>query len=163
MMSHNGAPSPVAKDAWERTLKDAERTAEDLADDGWTTLTVPTGAVTVKSPSAGDTNRFGFIHIVPGNYADEYDETFSDGNYTSYDVFRKEIEREVYFITVLYAPDSRKAVLLAGAFLSGQQDKLKEVAAEEGEVYTHLQRLDGTHLSSVKHEQFEKFFNSTEG
>lgn len=160
MMSHNGAPSPVAKDAWERTLKDAERTAEDLGNNGWKTLTVPTGAVTLKSPSAGKSDRFGFIHVVPGNYADEYNENFSHANYTSYDVFRKEIEREVYFITVLYATDSRKAILLAGAFLSDQQGKLKEVATEEGEVYTHLQRLDGTHLCSVKHEQFEKFFSS---
>lgn len=162
-MSHRGAPSPVAKDAWERTLADAERTAEELEEDGWTALSIPTGAVTLELPEVGETDRFGFVHTVPGNYASEFTETFSDSEYTAYDVFRAEIEREVYFVTVLYAPDDRKAVLLAGVYLSHREDALEEIASREDEMYTHLQRLDGSHLLSVKHEQFEKFFQSAEG
>lgn len=161
-MSHRGAPAPVAKDAWERTLADSERTAEELEGDGWTTLRIPSGVVALEPPEVGETERFGFVHTVPGNYADELVEEFSDADYTAYDVFRAEIEREVYFVTVLYAPDERRAILLAGVYLSRREDTLEDIASREGEMYTHLQRLDGTRLLSVRHEQFEKFFQSAE-
>jgi hypothetical protein len=152
----------VGKDAWERTLADADRTADELAEDGWRTLTIPTGAVTPKPPAAGETDRFGFVHVVPGNYADEFSEEFDDAEFTGYDVYRKEIEREVYFVTVLFAPAERKAVLLAGAYRTDTESALEEAGEAEGMIYTHLQRLDGTHLCSVEHDQFEKFFGSTE-
>jgi len=161
-MPHIGAPSAVGKDAWERTLAEAERISRNLVDDGWTTLTIPTGAVTLKPPSAGETERFGFIHVVPGNYADKFDREFADVDYTAYDVFRKEIEREVYFITVLYAAEERKTILLAGAYRADMESNLEEAGREAGVIYTHLQRLDGTHLCSIEHDQFEKFFESTE-
>lgn len=161
-MAHLGAPSSVGKDAWERTLADAERISQSLEDEGWSTLAIPSGTVTLKPPSAGETDRFGFIHVVPDNYADEFLDEFADVDYTSYDVFRKEIEREVYFITVLFSSEGRKAVLLAGAYLSDTESALEEAGKEEDAMYTHLQRLDGKHLCSVQHDQFGKFFESKE-
>lgn len=159
-MRNDRAPANVAKDAWERTLTDLDQLATELEADGWTTLAIPAGVASLKTPNIGDSDRFGFIHVVPGNYADEFTNHFADCTFTAYDVFRNELEREVYFVTVLYDTDTQKAVLVAAAYRKAAEKRLWDVAQEHDTVYTHLQRLDGTHLCSIKHEEFDKFFGA---
>jgi hypothetical protein len=161
-MEHTGAPSSVGRDAWERTLAEMDELAGDHEADGWETLAIPGGVASPKRPGTGESDRFGFIHVVPGNYADEFDERFGDCAFDAYDVFRREIEGEVYFVTVLYDTDARAAVFVAAAYETGVGERLREVAEREGVLFTHMQRLDGTHVCSVEHEDFEKFFAPAE-
>ncbi len=52
------------------------------------------------------------------------------------------------------------AILLAGTVDTTAADPLVEAAAERGELRTHVQLLDGTHLGSFEHDDPSLFFPS---
>ena len=148
----------IAKDAWERTLDDMDRTAEELENEGWDVLAVPAGSTAAEPPEDGPKGRFGFVHVVPGNFADEFREFVAAGEFPRFDVYRKEVEGHVYFVTALFAPEVNKAILIAGTYELRAAGPLYETAMGENEIYTHVQKLDQTTLGSFRHDAIEKFF-----
>jgi len=147
------------RDAWQRTLEDTEALAEQRAADGWETLVIPAGDTAPESPDVGETNRFGLVHVVPGNFADDFEE-LTDGNprFASYNVYRAENDGRVFVTTELIDDENDLAVYVVGTYELRHAGDLIQTAVEQKAMYTHLQRLDGSRVASIVHQDPEKFF-----
>jgi hypothetical protein len=146
------------KDAWEATLSDMNAMAAELADQGWETVTVGAGDTAPEHPDAGEEGRWGLVYVVPGNQAADFRDVFEEGAFPEYNVYRSVAGNQVFIVTELRDPDSQTAIFVAGAFSRARSQPLVETARHEGRMYTHLQKLDGTHLGSFEHEGYQKFF-----
>lgn len=146
--------------AWERTLAELRSMADDLEEDGWEVAAVPAGHVAPVPPGAGESDRFGLVHVVPGDEAAAFEAAFEAGTFAEYEVFRRRVGARLYLLTKVAAPDERVAILLAGTVDLTQADALVEAAGSRGELYTHVQLLDGTHLGSFHHGDPSLFFPS---
>jgi hypothetical protein len=146
------------KDAWSRTLADMNAMAEELEDQGWETVTVGAGDTAPEHPDVGEEGRWGLVYVVPGNHAAEFVEVFEEGAFPEYNVYRTVAGNQVFLVTELRDADSRTAIFVAGAYERSRARPLIDTAKSAGKMYTHLQKLDGTHLGSFEHEGYEKFF-----
>jgi hypothetical protein len=150
------------RDAWERTLEDAQSLAENRAEEeGWDTLVIPAGDTAPETKEAGKFGRFGLTHVIPSNFADDMAE-LTDGDFSGYDAYRAESDGRVFLVTELLSPEEEVAIYVVGTYELQNAGDLIQEAAENGVMYTHLQRLDGTHVTSVAHEKPEKFFPNME-
>jgi len=145
------------KDAWARTLADMKTRAEAYEEEDWETIAVPAGHTAAAHPEAGSSDRFGFVHTLPGNYAATIREAIGEKDFPEYDVFRASTDGRVFLVTELLDPDSRTAILLAGSYELRTAEPLVAAAEESGVCHTHLRTLDGTHLGSFEHDEYEKF------
>ncbi|MFB6243063.1 MAG: hypothetical protein ABEH80_03105 [Halobaculum sp.] len=189
------------RDAWQRTLNDAETLAEQREEDGWETLVIPAGDTAPEPPEAGDSDRYGLVHVIPSNFADDF-EALSDEQFSAYDVYRAESDGRVFVVTELLEARSDDetesdgestgvettadestdaetgdsgsatetadgestdgaaglAVYVVGTYELRHAGDLIETAIDADLMYTHLQRLDGTEVASILHEDPEKFF-----
>ena len=152
------ASANAHRNAWQRTLDDMETMGADLEDEGWDVVEVAAGHTAPTNPDAGASDRFGFVHVVPGNEAEAVDEAVETGAFPKYQVFRKEVEGRVFMVTQLLDPDSSTALLVASNFEMRHAAGLVKNSLREGVTYTHLQKLDKTHLGSFRHDDVEKFF-----
>ncbi|HET7323100.1 MAG TPA: hypothetical protein VFJ06_02085 [Halococcus sp.] len=150
------------KSAWSATLADMDALAADYEDEGWKTVTIPAGHTAPESPDSGVEGRFGLVYVIPGNYADAFEEAFETGEFPQYDVFRNETEREVFLVTILADPETETAIFIAGGFTRYDSRPLIQAVQEEGEMYTHVQTLDETVLGSFRHTDPKKFFPATD-
>lgn len=156
------AHADVHRDAWKRTLAEMQALAADHRDDGWRVVDIAAGHTAPVNPDSGDTDRFGLVHVIPGNDADEFREAFDRGAFPEYQVYRNEVEGRAFVLTELRDPDSRTAILVAGSFELMHAPGLVRAAEREGEMYTHVQTLDRTYLGSFRHDDWEKFFPNPE-
>ena len=165
------------REAWEATLEDTEGLAADRRSEGYETLVIPAGDTAPQAPEHGEYDRFGLVHVVPGNLADEF-EALTDGDFSAYDCYRAESDGRVFVVTELLqepadevnaddeaATDDETddeadpaAVYVVGTYELRHAGDLIETAVERSVMYTHLERLDGTHVASVAHENPKKFF-----
>lgn len=152
------ASADVHKGAWQRTLDDMTTMSDELEAEGWDVVTLAAGHTAPKPPDAGESDRFGFVHVVPDNQAEEFAEAFEAGEFPQYRVFRNEMQGRVFMVTQLLDPDAEQVVLIASNFEMRHAPGLVTAALEEGEIYTHVQTLDKTHLGSFRHDDVEKFF-----
>lgn len=123
-----------------------------LEADGWDVVTVRAGHVAPEPPSHGDTDRFGFVYVAQGSDEDALRAAFDAGGFETYEVFSRRSGSDLYAITRLTDPDRSLAVLLVGAIDLASATELASVAHDRGEMYSHVQLLDGTHLGSVRHD-----------
>ncbi|WP_135827331.1 DUF7529 family protein [Halorussus halobius] len=156
------ANADAHKNAWQRTLDDMQAMGADLEADGWDVVEVAAGHTAPTNPDAGASDRFGFVHVVPGNEADAISEAVETGAFPKYQVFRKEVGGRVFMVTQLLDPDTSTALLIAGNFEMRHAAGLVKNSFEEGVTYTHLQTLDKTHLGSFRHDDVGKFFPDPE-
>ncbi|PSP87531.1 hypothetical protein BRC78_06495, partial [Halobacteriales archaeon QH_8_68_33] len=66
----------------------------------------------------------------------------------------------LFLVTEVADTDAERAVYLAGAVDLGVAGDLRETAAEAGELHSHVQLLDWTHLGSFRHDDPAAFFPS---
>ena len=150
--------SSVQRNAWQATLDDLDEMEMELADDGWETVAIVAGDTEPEHPDATESGRFGLTHVIPRNKVEEFTAAFEAGEFPTYDVYRSSVEGREFLVTALLDPDTRHAILIAATYARRAAEPLVEAAADAGEMYTHVQRLDGTHLGSFRHEEYEKFF-----
>lgn len=166
-MSTNGDPGPdpgrlnteVYNAAWEQTIEDVEAIEDELADEGWETLSIITGQTLPMAPRHGDTDRFGIVYVVPGDKAEPFEATVADKTFPQYDVFRQEVNGRLFVVTELLDPETKTAVLLAGSFWTHDAEHLIDTVEEKDEMYTYVQKLDETQLGSFQHDEPAKFFS----
>lgn len=150
------------KTAWQKTLEDAEAIAEARRAEGWETSLIRTGYTGPEAPSHGETDRFGLVAVIPGNDVEEFEAAFERGTFPTYDVKVAETTGRVFYLTELLDPAESLALLLVGSYRLADAEGLIRTAAEEDVVYTHVQKLDGTHLGSFEHDEWKKFFPKAE-
>lgn len=154
--------APGDESAWARTIEEMNDLAERLAADGWDVVATPAGHVAPESPSSGDSDRFGFVFVVPGDEEDAFRDAFETGEFGEYQVFRRRVGNHLYLVVQFTDPDAEIAILLAGGVDMTEAQGMIDAARDRGEMYTHVQLLDWTHLGSFRHEDFETFFEATE-
>lgn len=152
------ASAEVHKGAWKRTLDDMAGMAEELREEGWNVITTAGSHTAPTNPDAGASDRFGFVHVLPDNDAEEIEQAVETGSFPQYRVFRNEMEGRIFMVTQLLDPESETVLLVAGNFEMRHAPGMVKTALEEGEMYTHLQTLDQTHIASFRHDDLEKFF-----
>ena len=152
------ASSDVHKGAWQRTIDDMQAMAGDLREEGWNVVTIGAGHTAPTNPDAGASDRWGFVHVIPDNDAEAFDEAVETGKFPEYRVFRNEMQGRVFMLTELRDSESETAILIAGNFEVRHAPGLVKTALKEDQIYTHVQTLDGTHLGSFRHDDVEKFF-----
>ena len=150
------------KDAWEATIEEMKSMAAELEADGWDATYVGAGHTAPESPRVEPEGRFGLTYVIPNNYEEDFTSAFRAGGYTEYEVFRNEVAGTVFQVTVLYDEETNRAILLAGNYELMHANPLILTSMRQGETYTHVQLLDGTHLGSFRHEQWEPFFPNAE-
>ncbi|WP_435177493.1 DUF7529 family protein [Halorussus sp. AFM4] len=148
----------VHKGAWQRTLDDMQAMEADMEEEGWDVVAIGAGHTAPTNPDAGETDRWGFVHVVPDNKAEPFEAAVETGAFPQYRVFRNEMQGRVFVLTQLLDPDSETAILIAGNFEMRHAPGLVKTALKEDQMYTHVQTLDGTHLGSFRHDDVEKFF-----
>lgn len=152
------ANADVHKNAWEETIEEMKSMAGELEADGWDAYYVAAGHTAPESPDAGETDRWGLTHVIPDNYADGFEAAFEAGSFPEYDVFRREVEGNLFFLTLLRDPGTETAILVAGSLTLFEAAPLVSKSRAEGKTYSHVQTLDGTHLGSFEHDEPAKFF-----
>jgi len=145
------------RDAWQRTIDDARELAAEREDAGWETALFPALDTATEPPEDGVEGRYGLVHVVPGNYADEARRLSADA-VDAYDVYRAENDGRVFLVTELLDTDAELAVFVVASYELRYADGLIEAATDDDRMYSHFRKLDGTHLASVEHAEPEKFF-----
>jgi len=147
------------KQSWNATLEDMHALAERREDEGWDVLELVAGDT---APMGRDTNEddgeFGLSYVVGADDAEAFREAFEAGEYPVYDVYRQTQMGHVFVVTELRDPDIEQVIFVAGAYVQRDEEMCAYTAREEGEMYTHVRKLDGTKLGVFRHEGYEKFF-----
>lgn len=137
------------------TNEDMEAIAEERREEGWEVVSMPAVHTSPVSRDMGeDPERFGIVHILPDNYADEFAAAYERGSFPEYLAYRNEIENSAFLVTELIDPDSETIILLASRYDLRHAEAMVHSAIDEGELYTHVRTLDGTRLGSFRHEEF---------
>lgn len=152
------AHADVNKDAWQRTLDDMRSLEADREAEGFDVVAVAAGHTAPKSRDAGETDLYGLVYVVPGNDAEAVAAACDAMTDPSYEVYRASTETRVFLVTELLDPDAGQVLLLAGNYRRHPARGLIRAAKDTGQMFTHAQKLDGTHLGSFAHEGPEKFF-----
>lgn len=145
----------VHPEAWSRTLDEMDLIAEDRAEDGWEVTTVMAAHTDAVSKDMGDHDRFGLMHIIPNNHVDEFLEAYEEGAYTDYLFYTNEVESFMYAVIELLDPDQERSILIACRYDLVLSGGMPESAAEEGVLYSHIKKIDGTILASIPYEEYE--------
>ncbi|GAA0287622.1 DUF7529 family protein [Halobacterium noricense] len=147
------------KQSWTATLEDMHALAEQREAEGWDVLELIAGDT---APMGRDTNdeegEFGLSYVVGAEDAEAFREVFEAGEFPVYDVYRQTQMGHVFLVTELRDPDTEQVVFVAGAYVQRDEQMCAYTAREEGEMYTHVRKLDGTELGVFRHEGYEKFF-----
>jgi hypothetical protein len=152
------AHADTNRDAWQQTLDDMGALEAEREGEGYDAVAVAAGHTAPKSRDAGDTDQYGLVHVVPGNVAEALASAYVEVAEPEYEVYRAATETRVFLVTELRDPDSGIAILVAGNYRRYDARGLVRTARETGRMFTHLQKLDGTHLGSFAHDDPEKFF-----
>lgn len=145
-------------DGWARVLEEMDAMAADLEGGGWETVTIAAGDAAAVTAERSRTDQHGFAYVIPGNVADEFAEMFVPDGFPRTEVYRAGSATHLYLLTVMQDPSTSAAVLLAGAIERDQLADCRRAATEAGRMYTHLHRVDGTHLGTFEHEDPAPFF-----
>lgn len=137
---------------WARTLEAATEMAETLRADGWEVVPVRAAHVAPEPPGHGDTDRFGLVYVAQGEVAEAFEAAVADGEFDGYEVFNRREGSTLFTLTRVTDADRRLAVLLVGAMNLSHAGDLAAAARDRGEMYSHVQLLDGTHLGSFRHD-----------
>lgn len=147
---------PVVADRWEDLLSDARATAAEYREEGWDSLLVHTGDVT---PLAGDDgDRFGLDVLAPDDEYARLEALAAGASFDTTRVFRA-TERGVRFLLVVVeATDDRTAVLVPAYLVHAEATPLRERAADEGVLYTHVRPLSDETRVTFTHDDPSLFF-----
>ncbi|WP_232686755.1 DUF7529 family protein [Halobacterium zhouii] len=147
------------KQAWEATLNDMEALADEYEDEGWDVLTIAAGdTAAIGRDTQDDEGEFGLSYVVGADDGATFEEMLEEGEFPVYDVYRQTQLGHVFMVTELRDPDTEQAIFIAGAYLQHDGQMCAYTAREEGEMYTHVKKLDGTVLGRIHHDGYEKFF-----
>lgn len=149
-------PTGEEKAAWKRVLEEMRNLAAERRQAGWSVVEIQAGDTVPEPPEAGDSDRFGVVFVVPGNVGEELVETLEDAEIDEFDVHRRVEGGTLFFLMELRDADRRVTVMSVGAYELAAAEALAQHATRVGYVFTHFRKLDGTHLASFRHEDYEK-------
>lgn len=164
-MNGNQDPDPQAErlkdptgaqiEAWKQELEEMDLIAEDRREDGWEVLTIVAGHTNTVTRDGDEDGKYGICHIIPDNKAEEFVEFYDEETFTEYLAYGRPMNAFMYLVTEFIDPTNERSVLIASRFDTRFAEDMVEDAKEEGVLYTHVQKLNGTVLGSFEHEEYE--------
>lgn len=143
--------------AWARTLASATEMEAEMREDGWEVVTIRAGHVAPEPPEHGDTDRFGFVYVAQGEDAEAFRDAAERAEFDGYEVFNRREGEDLFVLTRMTDADGELALLLVGTVNLSHAGDLAAAARERGEMYSHVQLLDGTLLGSFRHDDPDAF------
>lgn len=143
---------------WEDTLADVEAMADDRSDRGFDVVTLPSGDTTPLPPDAGETDRWGLSHVIPGNRVEPFRDLYEGGEFTETGVYQRSVAGHVFMVTECIDPDAGSVILIAGAFEMREAPALVRAAVDRGKLYSHVRTLDRTYVGTFEHDDPSDFF-----
>jgi len=147
-------PDGAKSEAWVRTLETMREIAADRQDDGWDALTLQVNHTDTVSVQTADHDDYGFFHVVPGNYADDF-EAFWDEDFSEYLVYGTSVGRMRYLVTEFLDPEQERAVVMAWNYDSAFSNAMFSCADEKGVLYSYMRRMNGERLGRFEYEEYE--------
>ncbi|WP_435334294.1 DUF7529 family protein [Haloarchaeobius sp. TZWWS8] len=149
----------VLKGAWSGALEDMDAMAEAREEEGWETAKVMAGDTAPRSRESGrdDDDRFGLVFVAPSNMGEDFSEAFAGKQFPQYEVYRREMDGNVFLVVEYIDPDTKTAIFVAGQYELRHAAGMVHDAEEAGEFYTYVQKLSGDILGVFKHDSHEKF------
>lgn len=148
----------TTNEGWIELLDEMETIAAELEDEGWDTLTIPAGDAGAVGPEESHIGRHGYAYVIPGDAADTFEELFVPDGFSRTEVYQATTASHLFLLTVFLDPPTETAILLASLLERGSLDDCRQTAQETGMMYSHVFRVDGTHLGSFEHDEPELFF-----
>lgn len=146
----------VRKKGWAQTNEEMQLLADERRSDGFEVVTATTLHTDTVTPDMGeDPERFGFVHVVPDNHADEVAEVLSTLDVTRYEAYRSTVGENAFLVVELLDESASRALLFASYYDPTEATAMVATARERGVLFTHLKRIDGTHLGTIRHEAIE--------
>ncbi len=148
----------TTNEGWLELLEEMEEMAAELAEEGWETLAIAAGDAAAVEPDEGYTDHHGYSYVIPGNDADTFEELFVPDGFPRTEVYRATTDSHLLLLTVFLDPPTETAILLAGVLERNTLDDCRQIAEETGAMYSHVLRINGTHLGSFEHDDPSPFF-----
>lgn len=153
----------VRKEGWKRTNEDMKLIAEERRDEGWDVVAVPAVHTDTVSPDMGeDSDRFGFVHVIADNHADDVADTLASASFDRYEAYRSVEGDQAFLVVELLDDGAETALLIASHYDRNEAEGMIAATRERDVLFTHLKRLDGTHLGTVRHEEYEPLLATPE-
>lgn len=154
--------SQEARNGWGRMTEDMRAMAADREEAGYETLSVPAGDTTPKPPGSGDTDEWGLSYIIPGNKADDFLELYERADFDETGVYQASMSGISFIVTECLDHDEEIALFVAGSYRLQFAAPLVRTALERDRMFTHIKKLDGTHLGTIEHDDPDAFFPNPE-
>lgn len=158
-MSDEAGPN----DGWIRLLEEMEELEEQLRDAGWETLSIAAGDAAPVVPETSRLDRHGFAYVIPGDDAERFEELFVPDGFPRTEVYRAVAGGHLFLLTVFRDPPTEAAILLAGVLDLGNLYDCREISERTGTIYTHILKVDGSHVGSFEHDDPQPFFPDNPG
>ncbi|WP_255149048.1 DUF7529 family protein [Halorarius halobius] len=146
-----GGAAAAIREHWETFIGDMEATAEEFQAAGWEVLELHPGDVTALSGE-----QWGFDVLVPDDEFEELERWVADGSFDDHDVYRAAPDL-VFVLVVLKDADAERAICCPIYYERDAMEGLRELAAREGHIYTHVRRLSEEYVHFT-HEEPDLFF-----
>lgn len=159
---HLAQASDQAQSGWEQTVVDMRRMAADREDAGYETVTLAAGDTAPKPPSSGDSDEWGLSYIIPGNLVDDFTDVYARATFEETGVYQAESTGFAFVVTECLDHDENIALFVAGTYQLQFAAPLVRTAMDRDRMYTHIKKLDGTHLGTIEHDDPEAFFPNPE-
>ncbi|MGM0447827.1 MAG: DUF7529 family protein [Methanobacteriota archaeon] len=150
-------------DAWEQTLEETELLAEERREDGWETTVVMAPHTDTVSRDMKDHDRFGLMHVLPNNYADDFREAFDEEAYTEYLVYGSAIEGVMYVAIELIDAENERSILVPCKYDMTMAEGMTTSAVEEGALYSYFKLISGEILGRFRYEEFGPLVSPPDG
>lgn len=150
--------SDAVNRAWKLTNEDMAAIAERRRQEGWDVVSMPALHTSAVSSDMGDDpDRFGLVHVIPDNFAEEFETAYERGEFPEYLAYREEVENSVFLVTELQDPKTRTVIVIAAQYNGQLAGGMVRSAVDAGVIYTHAKTIDGTTLGSFEHENYRPF------
>jgi hypothetical protein len=144
---------------WDQVVEDMAATAEDYRGEGWETVELHPGDVTLLLPREDvDTETYGFDLLVPDDEFETLREHVAERAFDAYEVLRAEANEVVFCVVVLKSNDGEVAVLAPMFYDMEDAALLRTAADEQGHLVTAVRRLRNDQSVVFEHADPDPFF-----
>ncbi|ELY43018.1 DUF7529 family protein [Natronorubrum tibetense] len=155
--SETATPDAPQTMAWKRTLEEMEVIADDRRSNGWEVLPVIAAHTDTVSRDMGEDEKFGLVHVIPGNYADDLRKTYDADEFTEYLAYGRDVANSMFVVTEFIDAATERSILVASRYDMAHPSARKMAASveSEGVLNTYFKKIDGTILGTFEHEEYE--------
>ena len=149
--------------AWEQTIEETELLAEERREDGWETTIIMSPHTDTVSRDMNDHDRFGLMHVLPNNYAEDFREAFDEEAFTEFLVYGSAIQGVMYVAIELIDPEGKRSILVPCKYDMTAAKGMTESAVDEGALYSYFKLISGEILGRFRYEDFEPLVAPPDG